>query len=97
MKRRLIIRPEAGADIEDITDWYDEQRPGLGDRFLERLKSLLDRIVEWPRQFPEIVRGVRRGLLDQFPYHVYFRLDGDDVVVFAVIHQRRHPDSWRYR
>ena len=97
MSRRLIIRPDAGADIENITDWYDEQRPGLGDRFLDGLRSLLGRITDGPRQFPEITRGVRRALLLQFPYFVYFRLAGDDVVIFAVIHQRRHPDSWRSR
>lgn len=36
---RLIIRPAAGADLRDAIRWYDEESPGLGDRFLDDLRE----------------------------------------------------------
>jgi plasmid stabilization system protein ParE len=32
-----------------------------------------------------------------FPYSVYFRIDGEDVAVLAVMHNSRHPRHWRSR
>lgn len=98
MKRTLIVRPEAQLDIEEIALWYEEQQAGLGDRFSGKLKSLLQRIVENPRQFPETGRRhIRRGLLNPFPYAVYFVSTGEIVSVAAVLHQHRHPDTWKQR
>jgi len=34
MPRRFIVRPLAEADLENAAGWYDEERPGLADRFL---------------------------------------------------------------
>lgn len=97
MTRRLIVSPKIRTDIEDIIVWYDEQRLGLGDRFLTDLRSLFVRITEAPGQFPFIERGAQRALLHEFPYFVYFRLESESVVIFAVVHQSRHPESWRTR
>ncbi|MEZ4222572.1 MAG: hypothetical protein R3B13_16650 [Polyangiaceae bacterium] len=30
--RHVVLEPDAERDIADACDWYDEQRPGLGDR-----------------------------------------------------------------
>ncbi len=32
---RLIIRTAAGTDLREAIRWYDEENPGLGDRFLD--------------------------------------------------------------
>jgi plasmid stabilization system protein ParE len=98
MTRTLIVRPEAQLDIEDIALWYEEQKTGLGDRFSIKLKDLLQRIAENSLQFPEIDRRrTRRGLLNPFPYAVYFVTAGEIVSVIAVLHQHRRPDTWKQR
>jgi plasmid stabilization system protein ParE len=35
MSRRLIVRPEAEADLAEIVRWYEEKQPGLGWQFAE--------------------------------------------------------------
>jgi len=97
MSRRLLLRPEARLDVEDAAFWYEDQRQGLGDRFTNELNTFLDRIAETPHQFPEVGDSVRRGLLHQFPYAVYFMLEEEKVVVLAILHQRRKPDLWKRR
>jgi toxin ParE1/3/4 len=98
MKRTLIVRPEAELDVEEIALWYDEQQTGLGDRFSIKFKDLLRRIAENPLQFPVIGRRrTRRGLLNPFPYAVYFVTMGETISVIGVLHQHRHPDTWKKR
>ena len=97
MKYRLEIRSPAQRDILDAVRWYEKERAGLGTRFLDQLDALLERIGEQPLQFPEIETGVRRGLVNRFPYGVYFMPETERIVVLGVLHLHRHPDSWKNR
>lgn len=93
---RVIVPDEAAADVDAALDWYGRRDPILPLQFLEQLDLVLDRIQENPLQFPIIEGGVRRGLLRKFPFSVYFTTEHDDTaIVLAVVHQRRHPDSWK--
>lgn len=40
-------------------------------------------------------REIRRRRTRRFPYGVVYSLDGEKVVVIAVMHLHRHSDSWR--
>ena len=95
--RSLLLRPQAQLDVADAAVWYENQRTGLGIRFLDALDHVLSRALLNPFQFPEIDSGVRRGLLQRFPYSVYFSVGADRIEVIAVLHQHRHPETWRNR
>jgi plasmid stabilization system protein ParE len=97
MSRRFIVRPLAEADLDNAARWYDEERPGFATRFLSEVDRTFARIREQPLQFPIVSRGVRRALLQTFPYAVYFRELDEAVVVLAVLHLRRNPKVWRGR
>jgi plasmid stabilization system protein ParE len=97
MTPRLALRPQAERDVEQAVRWYEGERSGLGVRFLHQLDGLFKRIQLHPFQFPEIQDGVRRGLLSRFPYGVYFAPAEDEIVVLAVLHLYRHPDTWKNR
>ena len=78
-------------------EWYDAQRPGLGDEFIQGLEHVIELISDLPEVFPEIAVGLRRALLGRFPYAVYHRLDADLIDVIACLHTRRSPSRWRSR
>jgi plasmid stabilization system protein ParE len=92
----VIVRPRAQADIREAAFWYERQRPGLGVEFTLRFDALVERISQTPLQFPEIGSGVRRALLQRFPYAIYFVVSARPVII-AILHQRRHPDTWKQR
>lgn len=93
---RLRLRSAAEADVAEAIQWYEEQAPGLGDRFLRSLETTLQRIVENPRLYLEVLPRVRRAPFPRpFPYLVLYTIDGDTISVYAVVHQARHPDRWR--
>lgn len=97
MVRRFVVQPQSELDIQAAAVWYDDQRSGLGDRFLAELTLVFRRIETNPRQFPVIMDEVRRALLHQFPYGVYFLSEGENVAILAVLHSHRHPDVWKSR
>ena len=78
-------------------EWYDGQRPGLGEDFVRSLEQVIDLVSELPEAFPEIAVGLRRALLGRFPYALYYRLDRDVIEVIACLHTRMSPSRWRSR
>jgi len=94
---RWIVRPLAESDIDQAVHWYEDQRPGLGLRFLDVVDLVMDRIRTAPLQFLSIAANVRRALLHTFPYAVYFRVTEETIIVLAVLHLRRDPRAWRAR
>ena len=97
MLRRFIVRPLAEADLEDAAGWYDGEQGGLAERFLDDVDRTFARVRERPVQFPTVAGGVRRALLHNFPYAIYFRTSGETVTVLAVLHLKRNPTVWRAR
>ena len=57
---RIVVLPEAADEFEDATDYYEQQQPGLGDRFRDEV----DRHIRWLSGHAELSRlrpgGYRR-------------------------------------
>ena len=96
MTRRIHFRPQAEDEVLEARRWYEERKPGLGTDFGDAVSDTISRVADNPFEFP-LVRGeIRRAVLRRFPYAVYFRTFGDDIVVLAV-HGRQDPRSWQDR
>lgn len=96
MSRRLIVRPEAEADLAEIARWYEEKQPGLGWQFVEEAGQAVKRALGNPRAYRLMRRQpqVRRILVHRFPYRIFYVLRDDALVVFAVIHGKRKEATW---
>ncbi len=88
---RLIVRPDAEADIAAGYDWYEQQREGLGQEFLEEISDAVAAIESEPLRFPVTFRGLRRALVRRFPYGIFFVIRGDTIIVVAAAHLARDP------
>lgn len=88
---RLIVRPDAEADIAAAYDWYEERRDGLGREFLAEVSTVIDAVRSDPLQFPAIFRTLRRALVHRFPYGVFFVARTDTIIVVAAMHLARNP------
>jgi plasmid stabilization system protein ParE len=92
-----ILRPAAAADVEEAWRWYESRREGLGDEFLEVVGETLEAVRVHPEAAPVVHRDIRRRLLTRFPYGLFYRLIGGQVVVVACFHASRSPRVWRSR
>ena len=97
MSRRLIIRPEAEAELAAAFAWYEKRVSGLGSEFLLCVDAVLISIGRNPQHSALVHRNVRRALTRRFPYEVFFVVDGERIVVLAVFHARRDPKRWQER
>ena len=87
----------ARQDVRSAVDFYNAEKPGLGREFWWEIVACLQRIQENPRAWTDIGDGVRRCITHRFPYGVLYMIHDDEPIVVAVMHVRRHPDSWRNR
>jgi toxin ParE1/3/4 len=99
MSRQLTVASQARDELRDAIAWYERQKPGLGQEFLGEVRACLHRIHEQPSvgsRLPgmEAVEGVRRLLMERFPYALVYREGGNEVRVLAVAHTRRRPGYW---
>ena len=94
---RLVSEPQADLDIEATFHWYENEQSGLGLEFLDELRAIYDRVVEGLLKYQELRSGIRRALLRRFPYAAYFAVEGNVIVVLAVLHASRDPAEWRRR
>lgn len=85
----LRIGPDARRDIEDTVRWYEDREAGLGAQVIGEIDAAFGRIEAGPERYPVNYRGLRRALVHRFPYAIYFTEIGNDIVVIAVLHQRR--------
>ncbi len=95
MKKQIIIRPEAEADIQDAFLWYEQQRNGLGNDFLLCVEEALSMIRRTPEMYPRVHKNVYRSLIRRFPYGVFYIIEEDRIVILAVFHAKRNPKQWK--
>jgi toxin ParE1/3/4 len=97
MKFKLVIGPDAEADIKRAANWYQSQQAGLEEDFLAEMYDALERASFNPRHFPRVRTRpeVRRTLLDHFPYRIFFLLYPNRIFVFRVLHSSCHDREWK--
>lgn len=93
----VIVRPEAEYDIEDAYIWYEERRPGLGAEFLLCVEEGFAKIRRRPDMYPVVHKNIRRTLIRRFPYGIFYLRDQTSVIVMAVSHAHRDPQTWQSR
>ena len=96
MTRRVVFRPQAEDDALEIRQWYEARREGLGAEFGLAVDALVARVMANPLAFQRAHGETRRAVLARFPYAIYFRVVGEEIVVLA-LHGRQHPSHWRAR
>jgi plasmid stabilization system protein ParE len=94
---RLLYRRDAAADVAAAHAWYEAQRQGLGDEFLESLRHAEEAVLASPCTYRVIHRDTRRFLLRRFPYQLLYRVADEIVVVVACFHVRRSAGGAKAR
>ena len=95
MKYTLRFVSEIEEDIFAGYSWYENKAIGLGEEFLRIFYAYANEIPWNPLLYPEVYREFRRRLLRRFPYAIYFRIEGSEVVVFGFLHCARDPRKIR--
>jgi toxin ParE1/3/4 len=69
----------------------------LAEDFIEHVQRALDSLVVQPDRVPCVFDDIRCLAVQRFPYAVYYRVRGQQVVILAVFHSSRNPEAWQRR
>ncbi len=94
---KVKIEPEALADIQDITDWYNKVQKGLGKRFQNRVIKQINSLSRNPHFYAVRYKEIRCMIVKKFPYMVHFYINDENntVEILAVISTDRNPNIWQ--
>jgi plasmid stabilization system protein ParE len=85
----LRFTPRAIAEAKRIETWWRQNRPAVPDAFEQELNAALERIVQSPGlgslyERVDMEVPVRRVLLPKTKNHVYYAVEGTELVVLTV-------------
>ena len=89
---RVRYTPRAFADREAIFRYLDERDPRAAQKVKAFIKKRIGDLTYSPRR-ARIVKelGLHALWLGRYPYIVYYRVNGDEVLIIHIRHGARRP------
>ncbi len=82
----ITIKEEAEVDLISIQDYYEIQRDGLEEQFVDSFENGLQKLKKNPFHTFKINNDIRRMVIKTFPYNVYYIVVENIIVIFGVLH-----------
>ncbi len=89
---KIEILDEAENDIANGIYFYDSQKKGLGNYFLDSILSDIESLYIYAGIHIKILNYYRL-LSKRFPFSIYYKITDDIIYVYAILDCRRNP-SW---
>jgi hypothetical protein len=72
---------DAKVKIEKAVNWYNNQSPGLGDKFLDLVHFRIDSLKTNPRRHAIYNRNMRRVSVRPYPHSIHYIVDEHPGIV----------------
>jgi plasmid stabilization system protein ParE len=95
MRVRFISQAED--EVLLATAHYLGQSGSLADEFLASVSKATDLLLQFPGIGSPVEGAARRIILKTFPYQLVYRVEGDEIRIYAVAHLKRSPGYWTTR
>lgn len=90
---KLTILEAAESEYLDFAIYYEKIQPGLGERFVSEFTDQLNFLINYPFAFQCRYRKFRVAFMAGFPCIIVYKLQRNEITVYAVRHNRRNPAS----
>ena len=88
---------EALEEFLDQVAYYEDREKGLGERFRLAVQAATTLAATHPTLGSPWKLRTRRVFPKGFRFSVVYRIEPEELVVFAVAHFQRRPTYWRRR
>lgn len=95
--KRIVFDSGVLSDLRSTERFLEEKQPGLGHDFITRALKQFQYLTLYPLAAPIVEGSVRKTAVGKFKYDIYYQVGIDEIFVFAIVHQRQHPDTWKKR
>ncbi len=90
---RVELLRGAEADLLEAYIRFEQTSGGAGDRFYRTLDRALENVRQHPQIAPIYRAAYRRLVLPQFGLGVFYAIEGERVMVGAILDLRQNPDA----
>jgi plasmid stabilization system protein ParE len=94
---RVVFASQAREEILEATAYYRDRSRQVAEKFGIDIAGAIDLLQQFPGAGSAISRNARRLLLRNFPYQFIYRVEREDIRVYAVAHLKRRPRYWKER
>lgn len=91
MSYHLVIEDVALEEAISARNWYNTQKNGLGNEFVDALEDIFNYIIKFPEACNKVFGQQRQAVLKRFPYVVLYKIEGNNLVVYAIFHTSQNP------
>ncbi len=95
--KNIRILAAARRDLVAGYRFYEGQSAGIGRYFLDTLYSDIQSLRISAGVHAVCFDRYHRLLSKRFPWSVYYRVEGDEIRIYAVLDSRRNPDMIKSR
>ncbi len=94
---KIVFLENAQLELDDAIDYYNLERPGLGEEFLQEVLSSLDRVAQFPDAWHPLSKNTRRCQTRRFSYGIIYSASENSILIVAISHLHRRPFHWQER
>lgn len=93
----IIWKRGAEEDLLSTFSELETLRKGSGERFALMLDDVLQSLRSFPRLAPIYDRPVRRLVIGNSGYGIFYTVENRGIIIHALVHLRTNPGSIRTR
>ncbi|PTQ99991.1 ParE-like toxin of type II ParDE toxin-antitoxin system [Mucilaginibacter yixingensis] len=89
------INEKALHELEASVKWYEEELPGLGERFFVAVREKIRLIVKGPYLYKSLNEKYRQAVLADFPFVIVYWINEQQqiIIISAIFHTSRRPNK----
>jgi len=91
------FHPEAIDEYLDAVSYYAHINLRLARSFTEAVEAGIENILHHPEAWQSVEGDIRRHIIKRFPFGIYYCIEGNSILIYAIMHMSRHPDYWKSR
>lgn len=91
---RVTFNALAERELNDASQYYEAEQPGLGAAFITEVRRCTEAIAEHPEAGIAVLATIRRRLCQRFPYALLYAVAENELRILAVMNLKRRPGYW---
>ena len=89
MSKSLILLEGADKDLQNAFEHFESHHDGLGTKFFLAVEACLARIRRFPEIAPFYEKRVRRKVIVDYGYGIFYVVESSRIVVLNILNLRR--------
>jgi len=93
MQHKIVFRDKALKETYSAYWWYENEKVGLGNLFLESIDYSIKALNTNPAAYQQVYKKFHQIPLKKFPFILLYKIYPKEIVIFAVFHTKRNPKN----